>query len=276
MGKFVEGSYTTIDKANSAIEKLIAQGYDRSLLTLITNKETYDKHSNEADAAVNAEHADDDKSAWEKAKNFFSDKDMGYEADEEVLEPYQDDIDDGKFVLLVDDFSSEAGATDFSNSTPPKTDDEHLVAKPSDEEPTSIPPILDHEDDMDKKRRNSHYTPNPNPGNARTPNITEDMITGEDTDYSYEDEVDRSIDTNLLADTDENLLPDETVDPAMKEGSLGSPASDEATGVDDPNAPLRGTRPGTHDSVVPPTSDNPGIPNDAMNDYTDPDNLHRK
>lgn len=218
MAKFVKGSYATIDEANAAVEELITQGHDRSLLTLITNEETYAKYSDAAHTAVDTEHADDDKSAWEKVKDVFSDAsntDLGYEADEEVLAPYQDDIDNGKIVLLVDDFSSEAGATDFSNSTPlnRSSKDEHIVAKPNDDKPTSIPPILDHEDDMDHKRRSSYYTPDPNSGNNRTPPITEDIVRGDDTEYDYQDEVDYSVDTNLLSDTEENMLPDDTVDP---------------------------------------------------------------
>ncbi|MBM6615127.1 general stress protein [Desemzia sp. RIT804] len=257
MGKFVNGSYATIEEANQAIEELVTQGYDRNLLTLISNKEAYDRFSTSADAQINTEHAEADESMWDKVKDVFSSDDSGYEVDEEILEPYQEDIDAGKLVLLVDDFSNEAGATDFSNSTPPETSDEHTVSDPTDEDPSSIPPVLDNEDDMDKKRRNSHYTPNSNPGNARTPSISEDAVLGGESDYSYEDEVDTSIDTNLLADTDENLLPDETVDPSTPEGSLGSPASDERTGLEDSDDLIRGTRPGTHDTVIPPSSDDP-------------------
>lgn len=280
MGKFVKGSYANIEEANQAVEELTKQGYDRSLLTLIGNKDTYDKYSNQANTAVNTEHAESDESAWDKVKDFFTSNDVdnvGYEADEEVLQPYQNDIDNGNLVLLVDDFSTESGATDFSNSTPPNTTEEHVVDNPTDDGPTSIPPILDNEDDMDQRRRNSHYTPNENPGNARTPHLTEDMVTGEDTpdddSYTYEDEVDRSIDTNLLADTDENLLPDDTIDPAMEEGSLGSAASDEATGNQDTDAPVSGTRPGTHDSIVPPYSNNPEIIDETTANPNPPKNF---
>ena len=257
MGKFVKGSYATVEEANQAIEELTKQGYDRTLLTLVSNKDAYDRFSGAADAQINTEHADSDESMWDKIKDVFSSDDSGYEADEDVLEPYQDDIDEGKIVLLVDDFSTEAGATDFSNSTPPDTSEEHVVANPTDEEPSSIPPVLDNEDDMDSRRRNSHYVPNSNPGNSRTPSISEEALLGGESDDSYEDEVDTSVDTNLLADTDENLLPDETVDPSMPEGSLGSPASDERTGLEDSDDLIRGTRPGTHDTVVPPYSDDP-------------------
>ena len=53
------------------------------------------------------------------------------------------------------------------------------------------------------------------------------------------------------------MLPDETVDPSMPEDSLGSPASDERTGLEDSDDLIRGNRPGTHDTVVPPYSDDP-------------------
>ncbi|WP_188204948.1 general stress protein [Desemzia incerta] len=259
MGKFVQGSYSTIDEANEAIEKLVRQGYDRTLLTLIANQEAHDRFADAAETQINTEHADTDESTWDKIKDVFSNDDDGYEADEEVLEPYKDDIDDGKIVILVDDFSQEAGATDFTNSTPPVADEEHYVSEPTDEEPTSYPPILDNEDDMDTRRRNSHYAPNENPGNARTPSLSEDDLSGDSSeDYDYQDEVDTSIDTNYLADTEENLLPDETIDPATDIGSMGSSASDEATGNTESDHLTRGNRPGRHDTVVPPSPEDNG------------------
>ncbi|QQP71499.1 YsnF/AvaK domain-containing protein [Carnobacterium sp. CS13] len=43
---------------------------------------------------------------------------MGYQADEEVLGTYKEDIENGKIIVLVDDFDDEKGAVDFEGATP--------------------------------------------------------------------------------------------------------------------------------------------------------------
>lgn len=118
MGKFVKGSYATIEEANQAIDELATQGYNKELITLVTNKETRDQLPELKNVGVNTDHAEDDESLWDKIKDFFTADDSGYEIDEEVLEPYQDDIDNGKIVVLVDDFTTEEGARDYKDSTP--------------------------------------------------------------------------------------------------------------------------------------------------------------
>lgn len=113
MGKFVKGSYATIDEAEQAVDELVAQGYRRDLITLVTNESTRDSLSNPADVTVNTEHAEDsdDESWWDKVKDVFTEdtyneanqNDPGYQADEDVLNPYKDDINNGYVVVLVDD-----------------------------------------------------------------------------------------------------------------------------------------------------------------------------
>lgn len=134
MSKFVKGSYLTFEEARVAIYEVVAEGYDKNLITLVTNRETADTLPNDLDVGVSTEHADkhdgEDESFMDKVKNVFTmsddeaenanvdTTDEGYEADETVLSSYKDDIKNGSIVVLVDDFSEESGAEDFDNSTP--------------------------------------------------------------------------------------------------------------------------------------------------------------
>lgn len=134
MSKFVKGSYLTLEEARVAIDEVVAEGYDKNLITLVTNRETADTLPNDLDVGVSTEHADkndgDDESFMDKVKNVFTmsddeaenanvdTTDEGYEADESVLSSYKDDIKNGSIVVLVDDFAEEPGAEDFDNSTP--------------------------------------------------------------------------------------------------------------------------------------------------------------
>ncbi|MEK4947286.1 YsnF/AvaK domain-containing protein [Carnobacterium sp. FSL W8-0810] len=134
MSKFVKGSYLTLEEARVAIDEVVADGYDKNLITLVTNRETADTLPNDLDVGVSTEHADknngDDESFMDKVKNVFTmsddeaenanvdTTDEGYEADESVLSSYKDDIKNGSIVVLVDDFAEETGAEDFDNSTP--------------------------------------------------------------------------------------------------------------------------------------------------------------
>ncbi|MER2227073.1 MAG: YsnF/AvaK domain-containing protein [Carnobacterium sp.] len=137
MSKFVKGSYLTLEEARIAIDEVVTEGYDKNLITLVTNRETADTLPNDLDVGVSTEHADknegndkSDESFMDKVKNVFTmsddeaenanvdTTDEGYEADETVLSSYKDDIKNGSIVVLVDDFAEEPGAEDFDNSTP--------------------------------------------------------------------------------------------------------------------------------------------------------------
>lgn len=121
MGKFVKGSYATVGEAERAVDELVAQGYRKDMITLVTNQDTYDTMSGTMDVAVNTDHAEDsdNESWWDKVKDVFTtdtydeanQNDPGYNADEDVLSPYKDDINNGYVILLVDDMDGTAGTT---------------------------------------------------------------------------------------------------------------------------------------------------------------------
>lgn len=128
MGKFVQGSYSTLDEAERAIDKVVAEGYAKKLITLVTNHETARSIPDSLGVGINTEHAKKDKedeSFMEKVKDAFTPDedevdttDMGYQADEEILGTYKADIENGKIIVLVDDFDDEKGAVDFEGATP--------------------------------------------------------------------------------------------------------------------------------------------------------------
>ncbi|WP_035051291.1 general stress protein [Carnobacterium pleistocenium] len=133
--KFVKGSYLTLEEARIAVDEVVAEGYDRKLITLVTNRETADNLPNDLDVGVSIEHADndgsEDESFMDKVKGIFTmsddeaenanvdttddsydEMDDGYEVDEAVLSDYKEDINSGSIVILVDDFSDEPGVQD--------------------------------------------------------------------------------------------------------------------------------------------------------------------
>lgn len=148
MSKFVKGSYLTMEEARIAVDEVASEGYDRNLITLVTNRETADTLPNDLDVGVSTEHSEkneeEDESFIDKVKHLFSSDDdaddrtidstdEGYEADEAILIEYKDEINNGSIVVLVDDFGLEPGAQDFENSTPSGTTGSiNTVVPPSD------------------------------------------------------------------------------------------------------------------------------------------------
>ena len=142
--KFVKGSYLTLEEARIAVDEVVAEGYDRTLITLITNRETADTFPTDLNVGVSTEHSEkhgqDDESFMDKVKHIFSaddnedvnSTDEGYEADESVLRDFKDDITNGSIVVLVDDFGVEPGAKDFDNSTPSGKMETNATPLPSD------------------------------------------------------------------------------------------------------------------------------------------------
>lgn len=110
MSKFVEGSYSTVEEANNAVEKLISQGYDRSDITMVTNQSTNDALSNDVHSKVYNKDANDenDESMMDKIKDAFTggsddSSNTTTSSENSVLKDYQNDIDKGNVVVLIED-----------------------------------------------------------------------------------------------------------------------------------------------------------------------------
>lgn len=126
MSRRVEGVYTTIDEALAAVEHLRAQGYGASAITLVANAEVRSALPYAGGANVTPEtngtdeRGEDTRSFWEKVKDAFTwgDQedsslriDSGYEAAVEAPGAYQEEIERGNIVILVEE---AAPATDRS------------------------------------------------------------------------------------------------------------------------------------------------------------------
>lgn len=116
MSKFVKGSYSSVSEAESAIDGLVAEGYSKKDITLVTNKDMSSSVENEGvDVKTDTEANREDESFWEKIKNVFTVND--YDDADDVLSGYQDDIAQGNIVLLVDDDENREDTLDMDNDT---------------------------------------------------------------------------------------------------------------------------------------------------------------
>ncbi|MEG0475095.1 MAG: YsnF/AvaK domain-containing protein [Carnobacterium sp.] len=116
MSKFVKGSYTSVSEAESAIDGLVAEGYSKTDITLVTNKDMSSSVENEGvDVKTDTDTNREDESFWEKIKNVFTVKD--YDESDDVLAGYQDDIAKGNIVLLVDGDENRENTLDMDNDT---------------------------------------------------------------------------------------------------------------------------------------------------------------
>lgn len=131
MSKFVKGSYVTIEEAQSAIDNLISQGYSERDISLVANESVRESVSSKTDVKLSADYDttstgtnnDDDKSMWEKVKGAFTVDDYNestynepnYNADEDIIYAYRDDIANGNILILVE------GEPDVNSMNPDTT-----------------------------------------------------------------------------------------------------------------------------------------------------------
>lgn len=132
MSKRVEGVYPTINEALAAVERLRDQGYGAGAITLVANAEVRSAlpYAGDADTVREADRPGEereDRSFWEKVKDAFTwgghddsslHIDSGYEASAEAPAAYQEEIEQGHIVILVEEadtaseqnFATGAGA----------------------------------------------------------------------------------------------------------------------------------------------------------------------
>lgn len=125
MSKFVKGSYETASAAQRAIDELVAEGYSKKDITLVTNKDmstTVQDEGVEVTTKTDVDH--DDESMWEKIKDAFRidpyDETTG--DNDDVLADYTDDIRNGSIVVLVDGIKNDtADSPSMDDTTMPNT-----------------------------------------------------------------------------------------------------------------------------------------------------------
>ena len=117
MNKKVEGIYATVEEAMAAVERLSDQGYKRHSIYVVANEDVRRSIPFTLDAEVTTETdlredtSEDNRSLWEKIKDAFTfdqyddthRAEPGYDASEDVLAAYREDLRRGSIVILLDD-----------------------------------------------------------------------------------------------------------------------------------------------------------------------------
>lgn len=135
MNRRVEGIYTTVEEAMSAVQRLRDEGYSRSEIYLVANADVRNNIPYTMDAEVTTDTDmttgttgrtdDDDRSLWEKIKDAFTvDEDYdpsvyddpNYDTANDPLYAHRDDLDRGNIIVMLDadDTSTAAGMTGYN------------------------------------------------------------------------------------------------------------------------------------------------------------------
>lgn len=125
----VIGSYANRDEALDVVRRLRDEGYQREDITLYANRDTASGITDAQGVDVNTETtgatgADEDRSLWDQIKDAFSTDTYdttaegdGYNADNDVLYPYRDDINNGNVVVVVNNYrGDDMGTTDTTDT----------------------------------------------------------------------------------------------------------------------------------------------------------------
>ncbi len=125
MKRFVEGSYSTVDTANLAVEALVARGYSKSDMTFIANENAARSLADLPGVRLMVVESDHEHEGglWGKIKEVFgrSDQAMDLIKDDDLLRQYQDKLDQGSILLLV-----ESGPDDREDTLKEKVDDDKI------------------------------------------------------------------------------------------------------------------------------------------------------
>jgi uncharacterized protein (TIGR02271 family) len=123
MAKSIVGVYETPEETMNAIEGLTSRGYDTDDIAVITNRRDADYLEERTGAEVaNAEERDNDhnQSFWDKLKDYFTMNDeydrsnqlSNINIPEDELDSYTTELDDGKFILTVDEAAAAVNTED--------------------------------------------------------------------------------------------------------------------------------------------------------------------
>lgn len=117
------------DEALDVVRRLRDEGYQREYITLYANRDTASGITNTQGVDVSTETtgatgADEDRSLWDQIKDAFSTdtydttaEGAGYNADDDVLYPYRDDINNGNVVVVVNNYrGDDMGTTDTTDT----------------------------------------------------------------------------------------------------------------------------------------------------------------
>lgn len=134
MSKMVKGIYTNAQEALDEINKLRAEGYSPSEITVVTGQGKNPDLTNLDKARVSTEDAtkkeNDDESIWETMKNMFTigDYKKGEPSDNPLAEygvpdgvandlNYRKELEDGKILIIIDDKKELHNDTTMNNAS---------------------------------------------------------------------------------------------------------------------------------------------------------------
>ena len=131
MNKRVEGSYIRVEDAMHAVQRLRDEGYSKNDISVVANSTVKDSIPHTMDAEVSTDAGmrenmqDDDRSLWDKIKDAFTMDDYeterrdqpGYDANNDPLSQYHDDIEKGNVIVLVDESAKPSTSMDTDTTT---------------------------------------------------------------------------------------------------------------------------------------------------------------
>lgn len=117
MNKRVEGSYVRVEDAMHAVQRLREEGYKKHDIYVVANSTVRNSIPQTLDAEVSTssdvsdDMHDDDRSLWDKIKDAFTIDDYetervnqpGYDMENDPLESYHDEIEQGNIIVLVNE-----------------------------------------------------------------------------------------------------------------------------------------------------------------------------
>lgn len=143
MNQFIKGSYETVKEANSAIDQLIVQGYNKDDITLVSNASTHSTIRTDVPTKVynGPESSDEqnDESFIEKVKDIFTSDSANnttqQTSDNEntLLNDYQNDLDAGHIVVLVQENPNTDSVTNYETTEPVEPPMDPIVKSSTDE-----------------------------------------------------------------------------------------------------------------------------------------------
>lgn len=133
MNRRVEGSYVRVEDAIHAVQRLREEGYSKKDIYVVANSTVRDSIPYTMDAEVStdsdmrSQDHDSDRSLWDKIKDAFTmdeydtPNQSGYDANNDPLSGYHDEIEQGNVIVLVDE-GARTSVTDDTTSTSTTTD----------------------------------------------------------------------------------------------------------------------------------------------------------
>ncbi|UJF16219.1 general stress protein [Jeotgalibaca sp. MA1X17-3] len=130
MNKRVEGSYSKIEEAMQAVQKLREKGYLKEDIYVVANSTVKDSIPLTMDAEVSTDTNmrdnidDNERSFWDKIKDAFTIDDYeedqvnhpNYDTEEDPLHPYHEQIKKGNIVVLTDKNAKPSVAEEDTNT----------------------------------------------------------------------------------------------------------------------------------------------------------------